>query len=1168
MSAIAGNSQNRCSRELQAKFAEAVNIPDDAYEKSYAAWKKKRETSQRSNVVVTIPVHVVIVHPIGEAVGTGDNLSMERIQSQIDVLNEDYPGINSDISNVPTMFDVGMSDISFCLATSDPDGNPTNGVTRYATNLNYDDNFMMTIMPETIWDNSTYLNIYVTSTIQDLGFSPVPSTQYTIPAQWDAPTVLTASFGGPGFATQQNYDLGRTAVHEIGHWLGLNHVWGPGGGGCSEDDGMDDTPTQEEPTYFCPDHPLPSCGNSATFFMNFMDYVDDDCMLAFSQDQVDYMHFIIEEVRPGLIGAHLTKCENIPPPDPIVLTVLSTLDESCAGAANGSVDLSASGGTPPYSFSLDGVNFQGSGLFTNLSGGSYNATVQDATTAIQTASFSIGTAAPIFVEIVAQTNPCGGMANGSFGVVATGGNAGALSVTVNQTMTDPNNFFSNLSAGVYAIAVTDSQNCVEQLEFELINAPNQIAIEVVGVNQPCGNNANGSFEVTTTNNVQVTINQNLTNPNNTFNNLTAGEYVIVAVDAQGCTSELIYNLEVDADPFDAIELDIIYPSPDDCETDPNAVSVEFISNPNDGIENIALDNGMTTTMGLIMGLSDGTYNYTASNNEGCQETGSFTIEANYYYDLDFEQIDPSCFNSVDGVLSYNNTTSLPISIELSQGIPNGVSSYSGIPSGLHSLTVFGQNDCILVQEEIEFGADQIIETGISISADCATGLTSITFSAGGGTGTLTYELNGETNTTGIFENLAAGNMTLTVTDERNCEETFDLEIFPVDGVMNVNTIIPDDTICAGETTEITLEVMGGAAPYSYVFNGIQQVSSVIQNISGGVHTIQVLSSGDCAEDFETQIEIIEFEELVVEDVVITDSECSTDGGFFEANIFDGAAPYYYILDETDTILVDDLERLADGPHSIQVVDSEGCTSEIFEFETTVSEPVFVDVNIINHVSCFGLENGRIELNVESNIGISSYDWNIEDINPIQMAAGEYSLTVTNPDGCTAIADFEITQPDELSIETEVLTPAGNLAGMAEFTIAGGTPPYEFSVEGIENEDGVFSLLQGDYTVDIKDANGCSFSHDFTILLESSTEDISKVLGITISPNPASQVLRVNCKQCVAKATYTIYDTQGKLVMDGAIGMEKLIQVGNLGQGVYLIAVVVDGKLALERFVVL
>ena len=1165
---IVGFGQDRCSHSMKSKFAEAVNIPTDAYEKSFIDWKKKRKTSVRSNVVVTIPVHVVIVHPTGQPIGTGDNLSMERIQSQIDVLNQDFPGINSDISDVPSMFDVGMSDISFCLATVDPDGNPTDGVTRYATDLNYDDNFMSIIMPETIWDNSLYLNIYVTSTIQDLGFSPVPSTQYTIPPQWDAPTVLTASFGGPGFATQQNYDLGRTAVHEIGHWLGLNHVWGPGGGGCSEDDGMDDTPTQEQPNYFCPNHPLPSCGNPAIFFMNFMDYVDDDCMLAFSEDQVDYMHFIIEEVRPGLIGAHLSKCEGLPPPDPIVVTVLSTADESCAGANNGSAEFSASGGTPPYSFSLDGVNFQADSSFDNLAGANYTVTVQDATSASQTANFSIGTAAQIFIEIVAVTNPCGGMPNGSFGVVATGGNVGDLSITVNQSMTDPNNFFSNLSAGVYNITVTDSQNCIEQIEFDLTNAPNQIAIDIVNVVQPCGTNPNGSFEVVTTNNIGVTVNQTMTDPNNAFSDLVADEYVITAQDAQGCTSELTYNLEVDPDPFEPIELDILYPSASECETDPNSVSVEFISSAGDGINNITLDNGMNTTMGLISGLSAGTYTYTASNAEGCQETGSFSIEDNYYYDLEFELIDPSCFNTSNGALSFENNTSLPILIQLSQGESSGPASYTSIPPGLHSLTVYGMDNCILIEEDIEFTVDQIIEIGISVDADCVSGLTTIDFSASGGTGTLNYELNGEVNTTGIFENLNPGNVNLVVTDENSCQENFQIEILPVDGVMTVITNIEDEFICSGESTQITLEVSGGSTPYTYLFNGIPQPSNVIQNVGGGSHTIEVLSSSNCAEDFETEIEIIEFEALVVEDVIITDSECSDEGGFFEASIFDGSPPYYYILDQVDTIFVDDLPRLEDGDHSIQVIDSEGCRSEVFEFETTVSSPVFVDVTILNHVSCFGLDNGKIELDVESSIGVSSYDWNIENINPQQMMAGEYSLTVTNPAGCTAVADFEITQPDSMIIESEVLTPAGNLAGSAEFTVAGGTPPYEFNVDGIENEDGFFSLLQGDYTVDITDAIGCNFSHDFTILLESSTNDISSEFGIKIGPNPTNDFLKVNCAACVKNSSYSIYNLQGKLELDGGIGLEETLQVANLGQGVYLLVIEVNGQVATKRFVVL
>ena len=1391
MSSI-GQGQNRCSDSLKEKFEEKVPIPADAYTKSIKAWKEKRKTIQRSSVVVTIPVHVIIVHASNNPVGVGDNLSMERIQSQIDVLNVDFGGTNSDIINVPSEFDVGRSDISFCLASVDADGNPTNGVTRYPFDGDYDDSFF-DIMPETIWNNSQYLNIYVSATIDDLGFSPVANTEFEIPPIWDAPSVLTTSFGGPGFATQTNYDLGRTTVHEIGHWLGLNHLWGPSGGGCSEDDGIDDTPTQAESTFFCPDHPQPACTEPAKFFMNFMDYVDDDCMLAFSAQQVDYMHFIIEEVRPGLIGAHLTKCQDVVTPDPIVPTLLSSSDESCAGANNGSVDITASGGTPPFSYSLDGVNFQSSGLFNNLSGGNYTAFIRDAFSGSSSINFSIGTAAPIFVEVVAVTSPCSGLSNGSFGVVATGGNPGALSVSLNQSITDPNNFFSNLSAGIYTISVTDSQNCQEEIQYELVPSTSQIVIDIINVvnpcnnngsfqvqtnpananvvvnqsmtdpnntfdnlgagiytivatdndgcsnetlyelspstsqitfdiievvnpcdnvpngsfqvqtnpsnasivvNQtitdpnntfnnlgagiytiaatdsqgcieefqyelspttslisidvfdvtnPCGNNATGSFSVsadgfevminqsmtdpnnefnnltagvytitaidsqncieeieyelmtadneiminvfevvnpcangsngsfqvqTAPSNASITINQTLVDPNNQFNNLAAGSYLIAAEDAQGCISEMSFDLAVDTDPFDPIQVDIIYPSGNDCETSPNSVRVDFISNPNDGIVEISLDNGMISNIGMFTGLSQGTFEYTISNNQGCQETGSFTIEADYYYDVDYQAEDPTCFNALDGSLVYSNFTDLPITMELSAGSANGPNSYINIPVGSHTASVFGMGGCLLFEENILFAADEIIETGLSINPDCSTGLSSINFTASGGNGALTYQFNGSTNNTGQFENLNAGSQTMLVTDAMGCSATFAIDIFPVDEEMVVNTTVDEESLCFGETTQITIQVTGGAPPYEYIYNGVAQSSNIIQNVGGGLHSIQVLSSGNCSDDFETQIEVIEYEELIVENVEIIDSECSSEGGFFEANIFDGSQPYYYVLDQTDTILVEELPRLGDGPHSIQVIDSEGCSSELFEFNITVSEPVSVDLNIINQVSCYGLNNGRIELNVQSSIGISSYDWNIEGVNPTQLAAGEYSVTVTNPDDCFAIVEFEITEPDSLVIASEILTPAGNLSGSAEFTVEGGTPPYQFNVGGIENEDGYFSLLQGDYTVDIRDANGCSFSHDFTITLETSIEDVVADLGIMMMPNPAKDYIRLTCLECDTNSKFKIINPDGKELAQGFIQNQLTLNVQDFTPGFYLMVMEVKGQVVSYKFIVI
>ena len=1246
-SLVSSHAQRSCgTNTLMEKFYQKVPEARNSLKESIELWKKSK-TTERSLVDVTIPVHVIIVHPPGQAVGTEDNLSMERIESQIEVLNRDFAGINSDIVNVPSEFPVGRSNIQFCLATIDPSGNPTNGVTRYATDLNYGDNNFF-IMEQTIWDNSSYLNIYVTSTITDLGFSPVASAAYTIPPMWDAPTVLTSTFGGPGYATLPLYDLGRTTVHEIGHWLGLNHLWGPMSGGCSEDDGLDDTPIQEQSTFGCPTHPQASCSSPAIFFMNFMDYVNDDCMLAFSADQVDYMHFIIEQARPGLINAHLTKCENIVVPDPIVGTILSTTNESCSGSNDGAVNISASGGTAPYSYSLDGGTAQATGSFNNVSGGNHSINITDALNATGSINFNIDIATPILIEVVAVTKPCGNNANGSFGIVATGGNPGGLTITVNQNITNPNNFFDGLAPASYSIQAADSQACVE---------------------------------------------------------------------------ELIYNLELDNDPFGPVTADIIYPAFDACETNPNSVSVQFITDPADGINNITLNNGMTANAGLITGLSSGDYTYTASSPAGCQESGSFVIDREYYYDISFTATPPSCGSSNDGGIIFMNETDLQISVVMSTGTSTGPTSYANIGPGIHSVSVYGFNNCLLAEETIDFSINEIDAFTAEINPDCESGLSDFRISGSGGTGQLNYTFNGITNTTGLFEHVDPGVHQVIVSDQNNCSQAVLVEIQGVDAPIMVNANIGQELLCFGEKTFININVQGGAPPFEYILNGISQTGPFIDNLGGGSYELLVRSASDCAEDFNWEVEVIENEEIILDNINIIDSECSSSGGRFEAEIFDGSQPYFYILDQTDTLmmedlpilnngphsiqgmdgngctteifnfdiiftapieldvivenqvscfggsdgkvnlfidsnlevteyawntevsnfqaleagiysltvtntdgctasanfeitqpeelrietenlenindsecsslggrfeaeifggiqpyfyildqidtfLIDDLPVLNDGPHNIQGMDGNGCTTELINFDIIISEPISLDVVVENHVSCFGRNDGKVNLFIDSNLGVTEYAWNTEVPNFQTLEAGIYSLTVTNTDGCTASANFEITQPNELSIETENLVAAGNLAGSAEFITSGGTPPYEYNVNGVENTTGFFSLLQGDYEVIIADANGCSLVHDFTILFTSATEETNKNLNFAIYPNPTNDLLNIECNDCNSSSGFKIYNIEGKELMKNLLPASKQIDVSTLSKGFYFLKVDHKEKSSTIKFIVL
>jgi hypothetical protein len=249
--------------------------------------------------VATIPVVVHVVY----ATAT-QNISDEQIHSQIDVLNRDYRATNPDVSTVPSVFGhlVGDSVVEFRLATVDPDGNPTDGITRTSTTVGgfgADDAVKSARSGGADpWPGDRYLNMWVCKLGGGLlGYAQFPGG----PAETDGVVITYTAFGTTGTATSP-FDLGRTATHEVGHYLNLFHIWGDDGSGCGGTDEVDDTPNQGSENVGKPTFPHVSCHNgpNGDLFMNYMDYVDDDTMVMFTAGQVARMRACLDSARKPL----------------------------------------------------------------------------------------------------------------------------------------------------------------------------------------------------------------------------------------------------------------------------------------------------------------------------------------------------------------------------------------------------------------------------------------------------------------------------------------------------------------------------------------------------------------------------------------------------------------------------------------------------------------------------------------------------------------------------------------------------------------------------------------------------------------------------------------------------------------------------------------------------
>lgn len=276
----------------------------------------------RQKIEIPIVFHVLYNSP-------NENISEDLLRSQIDAINQDYSRIDPQTSELPKRFTnrVASPGITFCLAQTDPFGNPSNGIVRKQVFESNIANKTKTISGERMakdselggqsaWDTERYLNVWIAARNDGItGDATFPND----PSETESDGIVL-DYNVVGYRPDDEgpFNLGRTLTHEIGHYLNVFHLYGSETGCFNDDDLVDDTPNQFGPYYGQCQEEVASCGDR-DMDTNFMNFRDDNCIFYFTRGQVDRMIQTLFTTRYSLISSETCSLGKPVPPDPLKL---------------------------------------------------------------------------------------------------------------------------------------------------------------------------------------------------------------------------------------------------------------------------------------------------------------------------------------------------------------------------------------------------------------------------------------------------------------------------------------------------------------------------------------------------------------------------------------------------------------------------------------------------------------------------------------------------------------------------------------------------------------------------------------------------------------------------------------------------------------------------------
>jgi gliding motility-associated-like protein len=781
----------------------------------------------------------------------------------------------------------------------------------------------------------------------------------------------------------------------------------------------------------------------------------------------------VTDSRPG--GCTITETVTITSPTVLNASASQTTSVSCNGGNNGCATVAPSGGTPNYTYNWSpsgGTNQTACGL----PAGNYTVTVTDSHGCTRTATTTI-TQPTLLTAAASQSTSvsCFGGNNGCATVTPGGGTPGYtyLWSPGGQTLQSP----CGLSAGNYTVTVTDSKGCT-RTATTTITQPTILntAINHTNVNCNGGNNAtawatpNGGTPVYT-----YSWNTSPGQSGQTATGLVAGNYTVVVTDSRGCTTTTNVTVTEPTPVTAAINSHTNALCFGQCNGSAIATAGGGVG-PYTYLWNPTAQTGQTAT-----NLCAGLYVVTITDSHGCSTTTGTPVSVTQPVQLTASAttIDSvSCNGGADGqVILTINGGSPQYTYAWTPNVST-TSSASNLSALCYTITITDQNGCSTNTSAcVRQPAVLISSVGTQTDVSCNGGNTgSADVNASGGSPQYTYEWSPSVSTSSSASNLLAGNYTVTVTDQNGCSTTTPITITQPPALTATDNFTA--ATCSASNGSAWVIPVGGFGSYTYSWTPTGQTGQTATNLSAGLYTATVTDANGC-----TIVDIVQVTNMnapIPDASTTSDVSCNGDstGSAVVVISSGGTPPFTYswspIGGNTTTA-----SNLPVGTYYITVTDSNGCIG--IDTVTITQPPLLVSsISSSTNVSCNASGDGVIIVDVQGGSPTYTYSWSPAGgptATSSNLTPGNYTITVTDALGCSAVTTQTITEPVIMATTYTVDSVGchGEASGSIFTTTTGGTPLYTYSWTGgllpTQNQTG--NLSAGTYTVTVTDVNGCS-----------------------------------------------------------------------------------------------